>query len=169
MEDAWSNTFEAAHGDPVARVPPVDFPVLCRGCVDKVREPAGAVPPIPAPVGFTNNCNQFDRPAMGGFFMPERFLRLQDIGCIACRMEGWQPQPSDVHHLVEGRKRLGDNYTIPLCPWHHRGVPENDMSNAEMTFMLGPSLARNKRAFIQRYGTEKELLERVNHSLHEAS
>ena len=40
---------------------------------------------------------------------------------------------------------------IPLCPFHHRGVGNPPFGGA-------PSLALSKRLFVQRYGTEKELL-----------
>lgn len=91
----------------------------------------------------------------------KRFAILVDIGCIACVLDGRHGTPPDIHHLVEGRKRLGDDHTIPLCPWHHRGVPCGS-SAKETEEVLGPSLARNKREFVERYGTERELLEMVN-------
>lgn len=76
-----------------------------------------------------------------------------DVGCIACRMEGLDYIPPDIHHIVDGGRRLGHSHTVPLCPWHHRGRgPE----------MPGPSLARNKRKFIERYGAEPKLLKITN-------
>lgn len=89
-----------------------------------------------------------------------RFLDLQEIGCMACRIEGSPGEPSDIHHLVEGGKRLGHSYTIPLCPWHHRGISELPANVA--THQFGPSLARSKRAFVERYGTERALLRKAN-------
>ena len=56
----------------------------------------------------------------------------------------------------------GDDYTIPLCPWHHRAVPHALTNPAHMEFHYGPSLAMNKRLFNKRYGTEIELLAKVN-------
>jgi Recombination enhancement, RecA-dependent nuclease len=85
---------------------------------------------------------------------------LQQIGCIACRLDGRMNVASDIHHLVEGNKRLGDEFTIPLCPWHHRGVKQ-----VFEGFWVGPSLAESKRDFVQHYGSERQLLEHVNELL----
>ena len=55
-----------------------------------------------------------------------RYLRIHEIGCLACRRRGWV-RPCQVHHLnldgKAGQKRRGDPYTIGLCPWHHVGEP----------------------------------------------
>jgi hypothetical protein len=94
----------------------------------------------------------------------ERFDRLYALGCVVSRLidlNRWEP--ADIHHLVEGRKRLGHQATIPLSPWFHRGVPSRfDMRPSEATAALGPSLAINKRAFIERFGTERQLLDLTN-------
>ena len=90
-----------------------------------------------------------------------RFRELQDIGCIACRLEGYPRTPGDIHHLVDGYC-IGHGATICLCPWHHRGETEGHMAPSRMELIKGPSLARNKRAFVERYGSERELLARVD-------
>ncbi len=90
----------------------------------------------------------------------ERMEMLGRFGCIACLLEGrylW----ADVHHLLRGGKRIGHHATIPLCPWHHRGLPQVG-SVAEATGFMGPSLALNKRAFVERYGDENFLLSLVD-------
>lgn len=89
-----------------------------------------------------------------------RFMRLQRVGCIACRKEGRPGVASDIHHILSGGRRVGHEHTIPLCPWHHRGISNHGARNAEN--LMGPSLARSKRAFVERYGTEEELLQEVN-------
>ena len=91
-----------------------------------------------------------------------RFDALHELGCIACRVNGVVTITTvEIHHLVEGNKRLGHSFTIPLCAWHHRGDAENAME-----MLKGPSLARNKRAFAKEYGTERELLAAVNRLIH---
>lgn len=86
-----------------------------------------------------------------------RFLRLQEIGCLACRIEAaldGVPQvsePSDVHHILEGGRRIGDHATVALCPYHHRGVRSNGA--------VGPSMACSPKAFSVRYGEQSTLLE----------
>ena len=93
-----------------------------------------------------------------------RYDALVEYGCVACRIMGWYAQP-DMNHLVDkgNRKASGGNKsTIPLCVWHHRAVLPNGHTNVTATAAFGPSLALNKRAFIQRFGTERELLAKVN-------
>lgn len=94
----------------------------------------------------------------------QRFALFQEIGCICCRLDGRGREPADVHHLVEGGKRLGHNFTIPLCVWHHRGQIEN-MNARDATEIYGPSLANGSKPFVAKYGTEKELLEITNMAL----
>ena len=81
--------------------------------------------------------------------------RLQDDGCLACRIDGRMGVPSDLHHPLKGY-RMGVYIVIPLCPWHHDGrlpgVP------AELEAQWGPSRKLNKKAFVRRYGTDLELL-----------
>jgi hypothetical protein len=93
---------------------------------------------------------------------------LQDIGCLACRLEGEhrgedrRGTPADIHHLLNAGRRIGDHATIPLCPWHHRGVPPSGLPAASATAaaeaQLGPSYARNPAAFTARYGSQADLL-----------
>lgn len=91
-----------------------------------------------------------------------RFDALQRLGCIASRIAGLGYAAPDIHHLTEGGRRLGHDHTIPLSPWFHRGVAPHGMSQAEAETKWGPSLAKSKRAFTARFGTERELLEQVN-------
>lgn len=99
-----------------------------------------------------------------------RFLALQGLGCIACIIEGEKRgedrrgTPSDVHHVLNGY-RAGHDVTIPLCPWHHRGVPPFAMGNWQAVTTFGPSKARNPKAFATEYGSDYDLLERVNTEL----
>jgi hypothetical protein len=91
----------------------------------------------------------------------ERFRLLTEYGCIACRKKGLIRYP-EIHHLVEGY-RIGHDATIPLCSWHHRGVPASiDWTKKQTEQWIGPSMAENKAAFTRKYGTEKELLEEIN-------
>lgn len=97
----------------------------------------------------------------------DRYEALRSIGCIACRIEGQTDcGPVEIHHLnlggYAGQKRRGDDYTIPLGKWHHRGVSHWNLHSSVMEQHFGPSLARQSSEFRQRYGTDDELLERVN-------
>ena len=52
-----------------------------------------------------------------------------------------------MHHIVQGNRRLGHLFTLPLCPPHHQGDGR-----------AVPSVHFTKRTFVQRYGSELELL-----------
>lgn len=89
---------------------------------------------------------------------------LSRLPCVACYPYD-QPNRTEVHHLVDmGTRKLSGGHmaTIPLDSWHHRGIPPRGMQAAEATLKHGPSLALNKRAFVERYGTERELLGRID-------
>lgn len=117
-----------------------------------------------------------------------RFVLMQDFGCVACLIEDElrgtdkrRGTPADVHHLLSGGKRRGHSDTVPLCPWHHRGVAIAAEYNSHvagegfleskqhwpdrMLDALGPSLALHPEAFKVRYGTDDELLDRTNKEL----
>lgn len=91
-----------------------------------------------------------------------RFAQLQAMGCVACHLEGNGWEGPDVHHVLLGGERAGHQHTIPLCPWHHRGANVTPLSDEEVRALRGPSLKHEKRAFIERYGTEGQLVQIVN-------
>jgi Recombination enhancement, RecA-dependent nuclease len=73
--------------------------------------------------------------------------RLQSLGCVACEIDGISDTPGEIHHIVQGQRRLGHLHTLILCPAHHRGDGRQV-----------PSVHFTKRQFVQRYGSELELL-----------
>ena len=91
-----------------------------------------------------------------------RMDRLVEIGCVCCRMDNQrQPNRTEIHHLVDkGTRALsgGHDATVPLCVWHHRGVPARCMTPAQMARAFGPSKALTGRAFKEHYGTDRVLL-----------
>jgi len=88
-----------------------------------------------------------------------RFARLALDGCLACRKLGFERE-AEMHHPFG---RVGKNYdlVIPLCAWCHRGV--SDISNPHQSYPpgFGPSLAHNKLAFHDRFGSPEEMLAEV--------
>lgn len=108
-----------------------------------------------------------------------RLDAIHGLPCCACRLEEEfarkrgetpmaQPFPTEAHHLVDkGTRKLsgGHDATIPLEAWHHRGICIDYLTAREMTELYGPSLARNKKAFIAQYGSERELLEQTDAEL----
>ncbi len=101
-----------------------------------------------------------------------RLDRLSRMACIACLLNApgtHQPNKTEVHHLVDkGTRELsgGHDATIPLCAWHHRGKRIRLLANDfMMAQQYGPSLALQKHAFVERYGTERHLLAIVDETL----
>lgn len=93
----------------------------------------------------------------------QRFERMAEIGCVACRMNKRIPlHPTEIHHLIDGNKRIGHSASVPLCQWHHRGVPPCELSSKKANQMFGPSLALNGRAFKEVFGNDSRLLEFTN-------
>jgi hypothetical protein len=77
--------------------------------------------------------------------------RIADLGCIACRKEG-NYRPAAVHHIVQGGRRLGHMFTLPLCdPGHHQNGAQFGMVSVH------PFKAR----FEAMYGAQIELLKEV--------
>ena len=71
--------------------------------------------------------------------------KLSEMNCITCGAYGVQ-----IHHICQGGRRLGHDYTLPLCPECHEGK-----------FSIGNA----KKSFVAKYGSEMELLEKVNEIL----
>jgi len=92
--------------------------------------------------------------------MSKRFGKLVELGCIACRIDGFGYSPPEIHHLRDGQgmgQRAPDDDTIPLCPRHHRHGYRHE------PFI--PGFHSHPKLFKERYGTERELLEKVNDQL----
>lgn len=80
-----------------------------------------------------------------------RFMSaIADLGCIACRKDGWDNPDVSVHH-IDGRTKPGAHLLVlPLCAGHHQdGTGPNPTLIA-----VHPYKAR----FEERYGTQRALL-----------
>ena len=88
----------------------------------------------------------------------KRMADMKDHGCCLCAELGLGWRLPDNHHILSGGRRMGHRFTIPLCKWHHEGHPP-------MTEEMGPSLASSKRAFVSKFGTELEIMARVDAEL----
>lgn len=102
-----------------------------------------------------------------------RFDALRARGCICC-LKNLADDVADggdylatamyveIHHLNggghHGQKRRGDEYTIALCPWHHRGQGPSKAYRQ----LYGPSWAKGSKPFRAVYGTDDELLALAN-------
>lgn len=80
-----------------------------------------------------------------------------EFGCVACYLDGHAGTPAVQHHIVEANRRVGHRFSLPLCdPGHH----QPDTRSGKVALHPG----RNP-AFIALYGTERELLARLERRL----
>jgi len=84
--------------------------------------------------------------------------RVQQLGCIACRGLGVY-SPAEIHHILDGGRRKGHKFVLPLCFPHHRGGGDGS----------GGFVSRHpyKKRFEHDFGTEDDLLAEVGRLLHE--
>lgn len=99
-----------------------------------------------------------------------RFSAIDDIGCIVARLRGLGKTYAERHHLLTtglhgNGKRRGDEFTIGLNPWSHRGEPFGGLTAEECQEMFGPSYAKQAREFREEFGSDDELLEMQNEIL----
>ncbi len=91
---------------------------------------------------------------------------VKALPCVACEIEFPDGRSvcglTEVHHLLSGNKRRGHMFVLPLGAWHHRGVCGDPNRLSDMRCWYGPSLAEGSKPFRARYGTDDELLARVN-------
>lgn len=100
----------------------------------------------------------------------ERYRRLFEHGCIACKLfcGSWAYRCPQFHHIVSQSYRKhqgGDRATLPLCPWHHQGHPDDGMVAYEMEAKFGPSLALSSTNFHTVFGDELSLLAIVDQAI----
>jgi hypothetical protein len=100
--------------------------------------------------------------------MSGRSPHVRSLPCLACQIEGLAIQcgRTEEHHLnlggLAGQKRRGNEYSIPLGAWHHRGVPPEGMTADMASRTYGPSLARSSKLFRFTYGSDDQLLALTN-------
>lgn len=102
----------------------------------------------------------------------KRYDALREIGCVCCLIEGHREPcgPVEIHHLVDKGTRAhsgGNQSTIPLGKYHHQGTPFMDRTVTYMRNRFGPSKRLEGREFTKVYGTDRQLLARVNEMLKE--
>jgi len=84
----------------------------------------------------------------------ERLQTISEMPCYACFQDGKGEVPSEVHHIRNHTgigRRPPHSDTIPLCHSHHR--------TGKISVHLG------KKAFVERYGTEQEILKKINREI----
>ncbi len=104
--------------------------------------------------------------------MTTRSAKIRELSCVCCGVEGVdQPNPTEAHHCNEGgkhgKKRRGDEFQLPLCGWHHRGLTPEGMTASYAKFMYGPSFALSPRQWRETYFGDEFLLSITNNALRE--
>lgn len=102
--------------------------------------------------------------------MSKRSPLVRMLPCVCCSIEGIsQPYPTQEHHLnsfgMHGKKRRGDEQSIPLCEYHHVGRLPEGMDSGEAMFKYGPSWARSPKKFREEYHGDDFLLSMTNNYL----
>lgn len=106
-----------------------------------------------------------------------RFERIKAMPCTCCTQLGIdQPSMTTAHHLLSGGRRRGHQFVIPLCEWHHYARPIvvtrssiEGHTDEWMTEKYGPSLLIASKRFHEAFGTDNELLAKVNRFLEGAA
>jgi len=93
-----------------------------------------------------------------------RITRMMLLGCSVCAHLGLWVIAQECHHLLQGGRRLGHWYTIPLCKGHHRGewsfLQQKVLSQEDRV-----SISDGRKAFTRIYPPEKQLWIEVQHRL----
>jgi hypothetical protein len=90
----------------------------------------------------------------------DRFDAIKDFGCICCFIDGTEHVACEIHHLTSCGRRRGHDFTIGLCPYHHRGV--TDLRREDAISIDGPSLAHGAKLFRKYWGADDMLLDLQN-------
>ena len=91
---------------------------------------------------------------------------MTKLGCCACAELGIpNGRNIQVHHLLEGNRRLGHNFSIPLCPQHHLGYNWQELWGV-IPEALQISISDGRKAWNAAYPSERELWGKVQSRLH---
>ena len=92
----------------------------------------------------------------------KRLELVKQIGCIGTMLLHRQTTGCDIHHLIDGNKRMGDDFTIGLSPWLHRGLCHEGWNRQDMSGLFGPSISMGSKLFAGFWGPQELLLEVQN-------
>lgn len=86
----------------------------------------------------------------------ERGVKLRDLGCIVCLLEGLGETPPAIHH-IDGKTKPGCHQkTLGLCKNHHQ-IKDNEKPQRWIS-----RHGDGRHAFEEAYGDEYWLLEQTN-------
>jgi Recombination enhancement, RecA-dependent nuclease len=86
---------------------------------------------------------------------------MKPLGCLACASAGWlNLDELELHHLIEGNRRLGHLYTIFLCRGHHQGH-WNSVTTLALLPRYRVAISDGRKRFNAVFGSERSLWERA--------
>ena len=95
----------------------------------------------------------------------ERIEAMKKHGCVACAVLGVPNlNELELHHILDGGKRMGHYFSIFLCAGHHQGrwtEGQLDWIEPKQRF----AISDGRKRFNAIYGTERLLWERVQKKL----
>lgn len=91
--------------------------------------------------------------------------RMMHLGCVCCAWLGIVYVAHECHHIIEGNRRLGHWFTLPLCSGHHRGDWTLEQKQLIAPAML-VGIYSGTKAFEAVYPTQRELWETTQERLH---
>lgn len=94
----------------------------------------------------------------------QRVDAMMRLGCSFCAVLGIVNIGTDLHHIVESNRRLGDWFTLCVCPGHHRGVWTLEQKQIIPERAQCGIYSGSKR-FEPVYGTEREMWVKVQRRL----
>ena len=96
----------------------------------------------------------------------ERIEALRVLGCSACAFLGVPNLNNlELHHILEGGRRMGHWFTIFLCRGHHQG----DWSIPQLHWITRDqrvAISDGRKAFTRIYPPERQLWETAQKRLH---
>lgn len=95
----------------------------------------------------------------------QRIERMMRLGCVACAYLDIVNSACDCHHILHGNIQMGEWYTLPLCPGHHRGVWVDEQIQL-IPRLQRVALSDGRKAFTEVYPPERDLWVTVQRRLH---
>lgn len=95
----------------------------------------------------------------------ERIEAMMRLGCVCCALVGQPHIAQECHHILDGGRRMGHWFTLPLCRGHHQGdfSPEQ-RSIFEPKYLV--AISDGRKVFNATFNSERKLWEVVQDRLH---
>lgn len=95
----------------------------------------------------------------------ERITAMMRLGCVACAHVGLPHIAEECHHILDGGRRMGHWFTLPLCRGHHQGVFSLEQRQILLPEQL-IAISDGRKLFNTTFNSERKLWEVVQDRLH---